>query len=225
MANPYRRYASLLLAAAVTIYACADLDVLNLNEPDRERVLSSFDDAVALISGAYNQWYHGVFDYGGPGLFLSQASFQHTSPWAPVDQSIGKVFGDPALIGAQVSIESIQNKTLAAEVQTLRILSNGFIVTSLLWASAMAAIIDRRLAIAATFFAVTAAATLFGVIHSPFSDGRMFLPWQIDTGHRDFVLRYTIGYLLVAGMLIAWGWWRSVQGEDTADYLEIENDA
>jgi len=82
MANRYRRYASLLLGAAVTIYACADLDVLNLNEPDRERVLSSFDDAVALVAGSYNTWYHGVFDYGGPGLFLSQASFQHSSPWA-----------------------------------------------------------------------------------------------------------------------------------------------
>ncbi|MGW8320664.1 MAG: hypothetical protein ACWGSD_03840 [Thermodesulfobacteriota bacterium] len=82
MAIRYRKYASLLLAAGVTIYACSDLDVLNLNEPDRDRVLNSFDDAVALISGSFNQWYHGVFDYGGPGLFLSQAAFQHTSPWA-----------------------------------------------------------------------------------------------------------------------------------------------
>jgi AGZA family xanthine/uracil permease-like MFS transporter len=138
---------------------------------------------------------------------------------------VGKVFGDPALIEAKLSIDSIQNKALAAEVQTLRILSNGFIVTSLLWASALAAIIDRRLSIAATFFAVTAAATLFGVIHSPYSDGHMFFPWQIEDAYRDSVLRYTIGYLLVAGMMIAWGWWRQVQGEDTADYLEVENDA
>jgi hypothetical protein len=78
----YRKYASILLAAVISICACADLDVLNLNEPDRDRVLDSFDDAVALISGSFNQWFHGVFDYGGPGLFLSQAAFQHTSPWA-----------------------------------------------------------------------------------------------------------------------------------------------
>jgi len=82
MCGPHPRIATLLLASSALGSACADLDVPNLNEPDRERVIASFDDAEALVSGSFNQWFHSIFDYGGPGLFLSQASFQHSSPWA-----------------------------------------------------------------------------------------------------------------------------------------------
>jgi len=69
--------------------------------------------------------------------------------------------------------------TLATELFAIRILAAGFIVTSLLWAGVLAALIDRKLRGAAGWCLAAAGCTLFGIIHSPFADGRLFLPWSI----------------------------------------------
>jgi AGZA family xanthine/uracil permease-like MFS transporter len=68
---------------------------------------------------------------------------------------------------------------LLAELFTVRILAAGFIVTSLLWAGMLAALIDRNLRAAAGWCLAAAACTLVGVIHSPYADGRLFLPWAL----------------------------------------------
>jgi AGZA family xanthine/uracil permease-like MFS transporter len=65
---------------------------------------------------------------------------------------------------------------------TLLVLGNGFVITAVLWAWALAAIIDRRFAIAAAILATASVATLFGVIHSPLTSGGLFWPWTIDSG-------------------------------------------
>jgi AGZA family xanthine/uracil permease-like MFS transporter len=52
-------------------------------------------------------------------------------------------------------------------VQTLRCLANGFIVTSLLWAAALSALLDGRLWRSAVYLCVAGGLSLFGVIHSP----------------------------------------------------------
>ena len=54
-------------------------------------------------------------------------------------------------------------------------LGNGFIVTALLWGSALVAIIERRLRVAAAVLAIAAVATLFGLIHSPLPERRRVL--------------------------------------------------
>jgi AGZA family xanthine/uracil permease-like MFS transporter len=56
-------------------------------------------------------------------------------------------------------------------VETATILSGGFIITSLLWATALAHLIDGRSGPAAATFALAAAAAWFGVIHSPLPSG------------------------------------------------------
>jgi adenine/guanine/hypoxanthine permease len=61
--------------------------------------------------------------------------------------------------------------------QTLLVLGNGFILTSVLWGSALVCIVDRRHALAAGVFAIASAATLFGVVHSPLPSGALFWPW------------------------------------------------
>jgi AGZA family xanthine/uracil permease-like MFS transporter len=68
---------------------------------------------------------------------------------------------------------------LLSELFTVRILAAGFIVTSLLWAGMLAALIDRNLRAAAGWCLAAAACTLVGVIHSPYADGRLFLPWAL----------------------------------------------
>jgi AGZA family xanthine/uracil permease-like MFS transporter len=62
--------------------------------------------------------------------------------------------------------------------QTLLVLGNGFILTSVLWGSALVCIVDHRHALAAGVFAIASVATLFGVMHSPLPSGALFWPWE-----------------------------------------------
>jgi AGZA family xanthine/uracil permease-like MFS transporter len=64
-------------------------------------------------------------------------------------------------------------------VQTLYSLASGFVLTSLLWAAALAALIDGRFGRAALCLFVAGALALFGVIHSPFKDAEIGPPWVI----------------------------------------------
>ena len=64
----------------------------------------------------------------------------------------------------------------------LLVLGNGFILTALIWGSALVAIIERRLQVAASVLAVAAVATLFGLIHSPLPGGAVFWPWAVASG-------------------------------------------
>jgi len=66
--------------------------------------------------------------------------------------------------------------------ESLLVLGNGFIVTSLLWGAAVVWIVDRRLAHAAMVFGMASLATLFGVIHSPLPSGALFWPWALPGG-------------------------------------------
>ena len=123
------------------------------------------------------------------------------------------IFGDPAIRNAGVDISTLANAAVRGDLQTIRILANGFIVTSLLWASALAAIIDRRLWLAAVYFAIGALCTTFGIIHSPLPGGPVFLPWKLDAEAFCTVLRYMCGYAAVAVVLLSWDWWRHFRGD------------
>jgi adenine/guanine/hypoxanthine permease len=81
------------------------------------------------------------------------------------------------------------------------VLGNGFIVTSLLWGAAFAALLDHELRRAAAFLIVCAGATLCGAIHSPLDSGAMFLPWAPPeplTWH--LAAGYTVMALLFLGL-------------------------
>jgi len=127
---------------------------------------------------------------------------------------VARAIGGPLRVEAQLALGE-----LAPEIQTVRILANGFILTSLIWASALAAIIDRRLWRAASLFVVAAIFTQFGVMHSPEAGSPLFLPWQLSVTSQRRVYQYMLGYLLVAALLFAWGWLLQAQG-----VRPIEND-
>ena len=97
---------------------------------------------------------------------------------------------------------------LAKELFTLQVVSAGFIVTSLLWAGLLAALIDRRLRRAAGWCLAAAACTLCGMIHSPFRDGRLFLPWAIGDLPAEAAGRgppeLAAAYGLLAALFIGW---------------------
>lgn len=101
---------------------------------------------------------------------------------------------------------------LLHDLKTLTMLSSGFILTSLCWAWALAATIDRRLDLAAKIMLAAGVMTLFGVIHSPLAGNRLFIPfgpenWShlvLDAENRRFVLEFAAGYFATAMMLFAW---------------------
>ena len=70
----------LLVMTVVVASACADLEVVNQNDPDRERALASATDVEALIYGAYQNWW-SVAHYGWPAAALSVAADAHSSSW------------------------------------------------------------------------------------------------------------------------------------------------
>jgi AGZA family xanthine/uracil permease-like MFS transporter len=67
----------------------------------------------------------------------------------------------------------------AVAVQTLWCLSGGFIVTSLLWAASLAALLDGKLRRAAAYLAVAGVCAFFGIIHSPLRDEQIDLPQNV----------------------------------------------
>jgi len=98
--------------------------------------------------------------------------------------------------------------SLARELFSIRLLSSGFIVTSLLWAGMLAALIDRKLLAAAGWCLAAGACTLFGVVHSPFPDGRLFLPWDIGQLPVEALgrspLELASAYAVLAAIFAAW---------------------
>jgi len=83
--------------------------------------------------------------------------------------------------------------------QTLIMLSNGFIITGLLWGSMLAFLIDHKSRLAALCAAVCAVLTLFGVIHSVLPTGELYLPWQI-TSHAHYMT--AMAYLALSGIFL-----------------------
>ncbi len=63
-------------------------------------------------------------------------------------------------------------------VQTVLILSGGFIVTSLIWATMLAHLIDGKLRSAVASLVIAGVFALFGVIHSPLPSGPIVVPGE-----------------------------------------------
>ncbi|HEX6368084.1 MAG TPA: hypothetical protein VF006_04065 [Longimicrobium sp.] len=70
-------FGSLLLLGAA---ACADLEVVNNNDPDRGRALATPGDVESLIAGSYSQWFVADHKLGtSPAMFLSTQAFHHSA--------------------------------------------------------------------------------------------------------------------------------------------------
>ncbi|XZE43979.1 permease [Pirellulaceae bacterium SH467] len=151
---------------------------------------------------------------GGVGLQLSgppRASDLHASL-----QTLKEGVGDNTAL--QDSIANVEKRlTLRPDLQenlmVVLMLKNGFVLTSLLWASILAMAIDRRMVAACAFTILAMVGTLFGFIHSPVASNAIFLPWgdsQVSawTIPAELLQRVWImatGYGLVAALFFVWG--------------------
>lgn len=116
------------------------------------------------------------------------------------------------ILGA-AGIESVKMQDLRESLQTVQLLSHGFVVSSLLWSSMLAMAIDRRLKAAACFAAIAAVCTLFGVIHSPLSNNALFMPFPVFGSPEQWVLpaelqlpmwKLVLGYIATALLFFVW---------------------
>ena len=110
-------------------------------------------------------------------------------------------------LGADISERAAKN------VFTINVMAGGFIVTSVIWASATAKIIDRKYWVAGVYFLLGAVFTLFGVMHSPLAGDRMFSPtamWNeevFDEAKIAAVRDFAMAYFVMAVMMFAlWKW-------------------
>jgi AGZA family xanthine/uracil permease-like MFS transporter len=122
-----------------------------------------------------------------------------------------------SFIPAVAAVVLIQSNTLLSSVgksaadltgtgratfDTLLVLGNGFILTALVWGSALCCIIDRRLGPAAAILGTAGVATLFGVIHSPLPTGALFWPWAA-TGAMPLALAGAYGVAAAVLLLVS----------------------
>jgi adenine/guanine/hypoxanthine permease len=87
------------------------------------------------------------------------------------------------------------------ELAVIVALGNGFIITSMVWAGFLAALVDRRTAIAIIMLLSGAVLTLFGIIHSVDPGGAMYLPWNLSGIARTLAFQFTAAYVVLAAAI------------------------
>jgi len=108
--------------------------------------------------------------------------------------ALTNILFDPGVIGHSPTGEDAQTY-----VEISYLLGHGFIITSMLWAGALAMLIDRKVHIFSAYFGVMALLTFFGFIHSVMPHGDIYLPWTLENA--GLVYRLAASYLLVGGMV------------------------
>jgi AGZA family xanthine/uracil permease-like MFS transporter len=88
-----------------------------------------------------------------------------------------------------------------SELAVITVLGNGFIITSMIWASFLVALIDGRTLRAAGILLIGGALSLFGIIHSVQISGGVYLPWSLDDPSRQLVWQFAGAYAVLAIVL------------------------
>jgi AGZA family xanthine/uracil permease-like MFS transporter len=144
---------------------------------------------------------------------ITMQAFEATSPkyhaavvfafFPPIARMLAIKLGDPGIVAsdrfAQLYADSSHG---VSELAVVVMLGNGFIITSMVWASFVVALIDLKPARAAAILLLGAALTAFGIIHSVEPAGGIYLPWQIDAAARGLVGQFAGAYIVLAAILI-----------------------
>ena len=139
--------------------------------------------------------------------------------YAPVSIGLAGLKNAIAKMGAQgvkstndiiAKIDKIIPHHFIDDYIILGALGQGYILTAMIWGAAVAFIIDRKIWQAALSMIVASVLSLFGLIHSVFPNGNIYLPWELKvTAYNGLFKRsisipyeFAIAYLLVAATLI-----------------------
>jgi AGZA family xanthine/uracil permease-like MFS transporter len=125
---------------------------------------------------------------------------------------LNQVVNDPGPPGREFTSFSPE---VQHTIQTITILSGGFIVTSLIWATGLAKVIDGRMKTAAAVFLLAGMFALFGVIHSPLPSSPIVTPGEamarlkslgrFDATTSQTPYHWAAAYAFVAGTLLLIG--------------------
>lgn len=143
----------------------------------------------------------------------------------------GQIFGDGRLLEAGIDPTALDDALLKKNLQIVAMLSSGFILTSLLWAWALAAGIDGRMKLSGGVFAIASAMTLFGVIHSPLPGGRLFLPFPLSgvswadavllpDEFRPLVWELAAGYAAAGIVMWLWSYFHTRASESSTHAID-----
>ncbi|MEG3792114.1 hypothetical protein V1318_18510 [Lysobacter sp. CCNWLW3] len=102
------------------------------------------------------------------------------------------------------------------ELAVIVTLGNGFIMTSMIWTSAVAAMVDGRLLRASAFLLAGAALALFGIIHSVDPRGGIYLPWALEGLPRTIAWQFIGAYLALAALMALLSLQRQPRRDDAA---------
>jgi len=122
--------------------------------------------------------------------------------------AVGNVTGNPGLAGLVLA----KPEAFAAaglQLEGLVALSQGFMLTCLVWASASACLIDRKFRAATRFMLVGAVLAFFGFIHA----GSLSPAGGVYEIAPGAGARWSLGYLLSAAFFALTGWWVEKSGQ------------
>jgi AGZA family xanthine/uracil permease-like MFS transporter len=88
-----------------------------------------------------------------------------------------------------------------SELAVIVALGNGFIITSMVWASMLAALIDGKPWRAVAALLAGALFTAFGVMHSAHPQGGLYWPWALEGAARSLMLDFVAAYATLAAVL------------------------
>ena len=110
--------------------------------------------------------------------------------------------GDPTYVSPE-HFTALMTSTQSGlpELAVIVALGNGFIITSMVWAAFLAALIDGRTRAAVACLAAGAALTFFGVIHSVDPGGSLYLPWTLSGLSRTLAFQFTAAYIALAAVV------------------------
>jgi adenine/guanine/hypoxanthine permease len=111
--------------------------------------------------------------------------------------------GDPSIVDpARYQALLAGNDHGISELATIMMLGNGFIITSMIWASFVVALIDSKLRRAAGILLVAAVLCAFGFIHSALPSDGIYLPWTLDDLQHTHVLQFSAAYIVLASIIL-----------------------
>jgi len=110
--------------------------------------------------------------------------------------------GDPGIVAPQHFAELYANADQGLpELAVIVMLGNGFIITSMVWASLVVALVESRLRAASAIALIGAILTSFGVIHSADPSGALYLPWSLSAPTQQLVFPFAAAYVVLAAAL------------------------
>ena len=103
------------------------------------------------------------------------------------------------ILGQFLPLAPLASPRLQVMHNSLTILSNGFILTAILWGGMLACVIDKKPGRAAAYALACALFTLFGLMHSVLPAGEVYFPWSIKT-YQHYEI--SLSYLMLAGIFL-----------------------